>query len=150
MYTVKFGNEQHEFEILNAAYEFIYIHRLVKQGKLEIWRDDDLVRELDEPEVPVIFRKWKSTGDVLAIMPTLSADVYKHWLCDSYMHVGQHGACNLQEVIPKTVLATEEEYRNLKAELERYPYFYNFKVYQRETPKMRKQRESAYKEWRNG
>lgn len=99
----------------------------------------------EDPAIPVIFRKWKDSGSVIAFMPTLPSDVQNWYHCDSYMHVGQHGGADYSRLISQTVLATEEEYRDLKAELERYPYFYNFKVYQREHPWMRQEREKAWR-----
>jgi hypothetical protein len=147
-FIVRNEREAHPFESLNAAYEFIYVHRLVKHGKWEVLDEEgELIREIDEPEIPVIFRKWRGKGgSVIAVMPTLPSDVQNWYNCNSYMHHGQHGGCDYAcAVMPNTKLATEEEYRDLKAELERYPYFYNFKMYQRETPQMRQERELTWK-----
>lgn len=42
---------------------------------------------------PVIFRRFKNGGDVIAIFPTIPGDMH-HCTCSSYQHVGQHAACN--------------------------------------------------------
>ena len=61
----------------------------------------------------VIFRKW-SNGDVLALFPELDAGDY---LCDSYMHVGQHGGADYIGCVAQTTLATPDEYQPLAVEL---------------------------------
>jgi hypothetical protein len=33
--------------------------------------------------VKVVFRKWKDTGDVIALFPELPSDILG-WFCDSY------------------------------------------------------------------
>jgi hypothetical protein len=73
------------------------------------------------PKVAVVFRKWKDTGDVIALFPELPADIYG-WYCDSYMHVGQHGGADYHGVISQTVPATPDEYAALSGELNRIGY----------------------------
>lgn len=72
----------------------------------------------------VIFRVFED-GQVIAIFPEElgNSDCYT---CMSYMHVGQHGACNPKEVISDTRLAKPEEYASLKAEL--YSIGYNLDI----------------------
>lgn len=88
-------------------------------------------------QTPVIFRKWKPRkefdepgGDIIALFPADpgTRDVYT---CSSYEHVGQHGSADPYGVMQATVPAKPEEYADLKAELESYPYGYNFKIYHR-------------------
>lgn len=67
----------------------------------------------------VIFRKWRDTGEIIALFPEIKAG---HGLCDSYMHTGQHGGAGYNHVIRKTTLATPEEYATLLAELELIGY----------------------------
>jgi hypothetical protein len=78
----------------------------------------------DTEQTLVVFRKWKDTGDIIALFP------HEEWNhagdCASYMHVGQHGGAHYQGVIQATVRATEEEYAPLQRELERIGY--NLKV----------------------
>ena len=53
----------------------------------------------------VVFRKWKTNGDIIALFPELPAD-NEGYLCDSYEHVGQHGH-------PSAVAAAEVVERRL-------------------------------------
>jgi hypothetical protein len=41
----------------------------------------------------VIFRKFPD-GDVIALLPYLPAECLTAWPCQSYMHIGQHGAAD--------------------------------------------------------
>jgi hypothetical protein len=78
----------------------------------------------------VIFRKWpRYQGDIIALFPCepATSDVYT---CESYEHVGQHGAASL-DVIYRTKPAKPEEYADLKRELESAPYYYHLDVKQR-------------------
>lgn len=84
-------------------------------------------------ETKVIFRKWKDTGDVLALFPRIPASVVHPYLCLSYQHLGQHAAASYPWVIRQTEPVTPEEYADLKAELERVGYE-NLRVMQRRTP----------------
>lgn len=64
----------------------------------------------------VIFRKFNN-GEIIAIFP----ETLQNGECDSYMHIGQHGACT--SGIPSfTKLAKPSEYRDLKKELESIGY----------------------------
>ena len=74
--------------------------------------------EKDTEITKVIFRKWND-GDVIAIFPEIPAGEYG---CNSYMHIGQHGSCNISKVIFITKLAQESEYSDLKEELESIGY----------------------------
>ncbi len=65
----------------------------------------------------VIFRIF-SDGDVIALFPEIACDTLGY-NCQSYMHVGQHGAASPQIVISKTKLATPDEYAVLEDELQR-------------------------------
>lgn len=67
-----------------------------------------------------IFRVYPD-GEVIALFPQIAAQV-GGYLCQSYIHVGQHGAANTEIVVRQTRLATEEEYRVLLAELEEIGY----------------------------
>jgi hypothetical protein len=66
----------------------------------------------------VIFRRFKD-GDIIALFPEAAGDGNPS-NCQSYMHVGQHGAADpLAGGIP---LAAAEEYAPLLAELKRIGY----------------------------
>jgi len=73
---------------------------------------------IDQYTTDVIFRKWK--GEIIALLP--------HEVCDrsgsvtSYMHVGQHSGANYSHIVRNSTLATEEEYSDLKKEMEHIGY----------------------------
>jgi hypothetical protein len=74
-----------------------------------------------KPKTAVIFRKWRDTGDIIAVFPHEAGDMNPA-TCSSYMHVGQHGACRPKQLIPVTCLAKPSEYRSLAQELRRIGY----------------------------
>ena len=61
--------------------------------------------------------------EVIAIFPNnlYSEVLYGNTMVDSYMHVGQHSACSV-ELIDELEDASEEEYKDLKNELEQIGY----------------------------
>ncbi len=65
----------------------------------------------------VIFRKWKSNGDVIAFFLDCP-ETPGH--CLSYEHVGQHGKAAYPH--PQTEPATVEEYMSLLTELRSIGY----------------------------
>lgn len=67
----------------------------------------------------VIFRKWIDNldGDILALFPLLRANELTGGDCQSYEHIGQHGASDYSHCIRRTRPATPEEYADLAAEL---------------------------------
>lgn len=73
----------------------------------------------DTFKTKVIFRKYPN-GEILALFPynivTNDGD------CDSYMHLGQHGAANYRHCIATTKPAKETEYNELFTELENIGY----------------------------
>ena len=75
-------------------------------------------------EIPrkVIFRRWPDSqgGEVIALFPEVAATVSGHD-CESYMHIGQHGAAS-PWITGSTRPATPEEYAPLKCELESIGY----------------------------
>lgn len=81
----------------------------------------------------VIFRKFKSDGEIIALFPDIAGShLYSHH-CQSYVHMGQHGSADVA-IVDFTSLATEEEYKELKAELETH-YGYNLQVAKKFTQK---------------
>lgn len=100
-----------------------------------------------EPETPVIFRKWqgKDGGDIIAVFPAECASVQNWYLSNSYMHHGQHGACDYRIILAKTRPAKPEEYADLKLELERIGY--RLKVCRMETSIHRAERERQWREF---
>lgn len=71
--------------------------------------------------VKVVFRKWRDTGDVIALFPELPSDIYGRF-CESYEHVGQHGGADYHGVVRQTFPATPEESAALSVELNRIGY----------------------------
>jgi hypothetical protein len=69
----------------------------------------------------VIFRKWRDTGDIIAMFPEIPADNTGRQ-CISYEHVGQHGGADPDCVQRQTVLAKPAEYRELMKELHQIGY----------------------------
>ncbi len=87
-----------------------------------------------EKPIPVVFRVWrKKPHGVLALFPTLAADNQGYY-CDSYEHMGQHGAADYSGCIKNTRPATMEEATLLLHELRRIGY--KLQVIQRVTPAM--------------
>jgi hypothetical protein len=87
---------------------------------------------------------WKKGDkDLIALFPTLPATHRPHE-CESYMHVGQHGAADCQGVIRDTRAAKPEEYAPLKRELEGIGY--RLKVLKRVPRSMHEKRMRAVRE----
>ena len=80
----------------------------------------------------VIFRKWRDSGDIVALFPDISAGAYPCGdvtlpLCQSYEHVGQHGGADYRHVLGCTIPASPAEYADLAGELSGRGY--RLKVY---------------------
>jgi hypothetical protein len=69
----------------------------------------------------VVFRIFskREGGGVIAIFPR-DCGTYDPATCSSYMHLGQHSACNPALLSRSLRLATPAEYADLKRELENY------------------------------
>lgn len=83
--------------------------------------------EKDNFVTEVVFRKFKD-GQVIALFPYNPQNLMGN--VGSYMHLGQHSDADYNHVISITKLATEEEYKDLKNELEN-SVGYNLKVIRR-------------------
>lgn len=84
-------------------------------------------------QLPVIYRKFHTGGDIVALFPTVQDSQY---FCMSYMHVGQHGGADYVGLQSITSLAAPDEYSELHSELVAIGYD-NLKVVKVCTPKMR-------------
>ena len=73
------------------------------------------------PSDLVLFRRWKDTGDVIALFPEFPPDIDGPY-CVSYEHVGPHGAANFHGVVRRTLPLTSTEYAGLAEELTRIGY----------------------------
>lgn len=89
------------------------------------------------PKTRVIFRKFKDTGDVIALFPATAA-TQRIDECESYQSVGQHGAASVN-LIEDTFPATSKEYEALYEELVRIGY--DLEIVRRFTPADRRERE---------
>lgn len=74
----------------------------------------------------VIFRKFND-GDIIAIFPKENYFSHESTTKMSYMHIGQYSACELDVIMNNTTKATEDEYSELKIELESL-VGYNLKI----------------------
>jgi hypothetical protein len=93
----------------------------------------------------VIFRKFKSDGEILALFPEVPHDRMGDF-CVSYAHVGQHGAAS-PVLTGTTSPATPEESAPLKREIESLGY--DLEVCRRVSFKMDKARREAARQNRN-
>lgn len=64
----------------------------------------------------VIYRVFKKGGDVIALFPTIAATTNPN-MCQSYQHIGQHGAASYSHVMQMTRPAKPEDYEKLNKEL---------------------------------
>lgn len=63
---------------------------------------------MDTETTDIILRRFKRTGEDIALMPGLVGDI-DPGTCASYMVTGQHAAADYQGVIDASVPATPEE-----------------------------------------
>jgi len=89
----------------------------------------------------VIFRKFGKAEDheIIALFPRIAGNMNPSTMM-SYQHVGQHGAA---DCIDNTTLATEDEYKDLKKELESIGY--NLKIAKKATYKDFQERQRQLK-----
>ena len=74
---------------------------------------------MDKEKTKVIFRRWLN-GSVIALFPEIAADTTGRY-CQSYMHVGQHGAAS-PTLVSNTKPASKEDYQGLFDELTKLGY----------------------------
>lgn len=75
----------------------------------------------DKHKTKVVFRWYRKYGECIALFPQNPADLYG-FMCNSYMHVGQHGGADPQIVVRQTRPATKKEYTPLAKELRQQGY----------------------------
>lgn len=84
------------------------------------WNETDDGKELKKlTPVRVIFRMYKHQGNdvCIAFFPALPGDMNPYRTCQSYEHIGQHGAATIDFYLKDTRPATPEEYKDLLDEL---------------------------------
>ena len=69
----------------------------------------------------VVFRRWKGSGNVIALFPELPSDLYGDH-CDAYEHVGQHGGACYHGVIQQTTPCSLDAAADLADELRTIGY----------------------------
>lgn len=69
----------------------------------------------------VVFRRWKTSGGIIALFPELPADIQGRY-CDAYEHVGQHGGADYQGVVQATTPVSLNEAADLANELKSIGY----------------------------
>ena len=112
IYPCKFFSKK----VLNYLHipKIILIFVQTKRENMKTKRKNAL---LEDGELRVVFRKFKSgewKGDIIALFPDMVVD---YNLVGCYQHVGQHGSANYNHIISQTVLATPDEYADLLKEL---------------------------------
>ena len=93
-------------------------------------------------KLKVIYRKFPE-GDVIALFPEVPGA--NPWLCNSYMHIGQHGDADVN-LVHDTIPANPEDYKDLHEELQSIYNDCKLIVCKRMTYKMHKIRTE---EWDN-
>ena len=96
---------------------------------------------MNKEKTKTVFRIWPD-GDVIALFPQIAATT-GGYECQSYMHVGQHGAADIGVITKRTRLAKPKEYRPLLKELRQIDY--NVKIAKRCTYKDQQIRQAQYK-----
>jgi hypothetical protein len=69
----------------------------------------------------VVFRRWRDSGDVIALFPEIPADIFGDF-CEAYEHIGQHGAADYGVVIQATMPVEPEDATGLANELTQIGY----------------------------
>jgi hypothetical protein len=69
----------------------------------------------------VVFRRWKDSGDIIALFPELPSDLSGDH-CDAYEHVGQHGGADYHGVVQHTKPCSPNDAADLAAELRTIGY----------------------------
>jgi hypothetical protein len=75
----------------------------------------------DKNKTQVVFLINETNNDLFAFFPKEEYLSHPSDLKTSYVHIGQHSACSI-EYAKESRLATKEEYKDLKEELESIGY----------------------------
>jgi RecA-family ATPase len=75
----------------------------------------------DKHKTKVIFLINETNGELFAFFPEENYNTYPSDLRTSYAHIGQHSPCSI-EYANESRKATEEEYKELKEELDGIGY----------------------------
>ena len=75
---------------------------------------------LDDYKTIVVFRKFHDDDSIIALFPAVIN--YPNGHCESYQHVGQHGAADYTHCVKVSDPATPAEFEPLRRELESIGY----------------------------
>ena len=95
---------------------------------------------MPDETTPVVFRRWRDGGDIIALFPEIPTDLYGQF-CEAYEHVGQHGGADYHGVIQATEAVSNEDAASLAAELRRIGY--SLKIIKRASPTLHERRRNA-------
>jgi hypothetical protein len=76
---------------------------------------------MQNDETLVVFRRWKDTGDLIALFPAIPSDLFGNY-CLSYAALGQHAGADYFGVVQATRPASKEAAAPLAEELKRVGY----------------------------
>lgn len=85
---------------------------------------------MDKEKTKVIFRQWKIGCEIIALFPEIATDIIGYH-CQSYMHVGQHGAANPNVILKDTKPANLDDGAVKRLIKELIDRGYNLKVIKR-------------------
>lgn len=95
---------------------------------------------MPDETTPVVFRRWRDGGEIIALFPAIPTDSYGQF-CEAYEHVGQHGGADYHGVIQATKPVSEKDATSLVAELRRIGY--SLTVIKRASPTLHERRRNA-------
>lgn len=106
-------NDHVDFSIKSTASNIITVWYKMhgRKGAL-MWRDglviDASADERSEGIDPVVYRRWKKGGDIIALFLAQPTNPYNSSCVNSYLHIGQHSEAHYQSVIAQTTCALSE------------------------------------------
>jgi len=73
------------------------------------------------PITKVIFRRFKGSGEIIALFPELAGTTAWYKDCLSYMSIGQHGAADT-DIVHRTIAVSKKDWEPLAKELSQLSY----------------------------
>ena len=95
---------------------------------------------MPDETTPVVFRRWRACGDIIALFPEIPTDIYGLF-CEAYEHVGQHGGADYYGGIQATKPVSDKDAASLAAELRRIGY--SLTIIKRASPTLHERRRAA-------
>jgi len=106
----------------------------------------DAATHMNKEQTLVIFRRWRDTGDIIALFPELPSDC-QGWFCDAYERVRQHGGADFHGVVQATKPVAVDDATDLIEELTRIGY--RLKPIKRASQRVHESRRAAARAIRN-